>query len=248
MRGIGLVVLIFGLVASTASLSAGTPDKKRQADKDARVLAASYANCVVRKSPEVARQVVTKMIPTDEIIRNRESLISSTCLAEVYGGLANLARLRLPGDTIYFTLADALFQIDYLNSAPSDFSRVPPLEYAALVIAPDSDRLPKMNRRTRERLAEAAANSSTAHALYAYSECVVRNNPAASHSLLASKVGTNDETNAFGMLQVALAACLTPNTIVSFPRTPLRGGIAVCYYRLSHALAPEIDRSLKVAN
>jgi len=70
-----------------------------------------------------------------------------------------------------------------------------------------------------------------------YGECVVRVNPAAVRALLLSRPETDEERTRFTALSTAFGTCLPEGQTLSFGKLPLRGTLAVNYYRLAMAAA-----------
>lgn len=248
---LGLVVLLSAAPAAAmqSNIRPGTNIRSAEPRSDlkedeVRKVQEKFGACVV-KSRSQAAAAETYLLEVDHDDRELRKLIAKLadgdCLVNAMNVLHG-AEMRLPGDTMRYTLADALVRAQLPATPMTDLDRVARLE---LAIFNEADFQPKPGSRpSKKRLAELeqARNARLgANFLAAYSECVVRTDPAGSRALLAAHPVTPEEQASFRTLQPALGGCLPDGRTLSFGKGALRGAIAYSYYRL--AKAPRLPAS-----
>jgi hypothetical protein len=242
---LGLVLLLSAAPAAAiqSNIRPGTnirsPEPRSDLKEDEiRRVQEKFGACVVRSRSQAAaaETYVLKVDHDDRELRKLiDKLADGDCLVSAMNAPGG-AEMRLPGDTMRYTLADALVRSQLPTTPMSDLDRVARLELARFN---EADFQPKPGSRpSKKRLGqlEQARNARLgANFLSAYSECVVRTDPAGSRELLAAHPVTLEEQASFRKLQPALGGCLPGGRTLSFGKGALRGAIAYSYYRLAKA-------------
>ena len=147
--------------------------------------------------------------------------------------------MKLPGDTLRYTLADALIRAELPSSPIATFAGVPRLGQRKLDAA---DFEPKAGSRPSERtlqaLKEARSIALAAIFMSAVGECVVRTDPLGSFALLGTSVGSTEESARVKALITPLSACIPADKKLSLDTSVVRGIVALNYYRLAKASRP----------
>jgi hypothetical protein len=204
-------------------------------NSELRTLSADYADCVIKKPNRqaLAKDFVTQDLPSDSLRKRPfSSLIDGECLIKksaAYGGIV----MAFPGELYRYALAGALVRRDFGTVPVPSFSAVLPLSHQPMPVM-DETKLPKNEKKAAEAK-ENFGNATMAAFMARYSECVVRQNPSASHALLMATVASAQEKQAFGALHDALGDCMPTGSTVRFGKENLRGSLAVAYYRLADA-------------
>lgn len=209
---------------------------------EVRLLQARFGECVSKKHREQARTFVLRYAYRDHEKESGarkivKTLADGSCLIAATGSDYSAAMMRLPGDTMAYLLAEALFRSEMASLPPlSNLNRIPSLEHPVVderAFVPP----PRARKRELEDLAKRRANEIGRIYLSKFGECIVRANPSGSFKLLNSPVTTPAEDAAFAALAGTLKSCLLDEHTVAFNKTVLRGAIAYNYYRLARAPA-----------
>ena len=233
---------MLSLSSSAASAQPGRVaggDSLRSSDIEGVRLREAYGRfgeCVVKRHRADARVFVLYPEMDDDARRKLVNKIADgDCLLQAAKSSSAL-QLRLPADTMRYTLADALVRAEFGSAPVADFSRVAPLKIPTLM---EVRYLPapgqKLSKTQLRQLQEARSTEQGRIFMIAYGECVVRTDPLGSHRLLATEVGSPEETGRFKALEGALGGCLGPARKLSMNKIVLRGTIASNYYRLATA-------------
>ena len=197
----------------------------------------SMADCIVKGRPAEARKAVGEAYSLVRMRKETPGLVRAGCMGATPGMGRMWNAVVFGGDRYLYALAEAVIRQDRVLDKIVDLSNVSPLihrepfvdetVYRHRFSKADAD---KLIERDRQREAMQVFLSR-------YGECVVRNAPEASRTLLRSDVGKPDERAAFAALQPVLGSCMKGADQVRFGKPALRGAIALNYYRLT-ATAP----------
>lgn len=207
--------------------------------REVRLIGTRYGDCVVKKQAAAAHTLVLAQgIDLDRRTYDRliEKVGDGPCLVDAtrsFGGV----QMRFPGDSMRYTLADALFRVQPVQAPLTISASLPTLahpsfneaEYKAAIATSGNKR----------RVAELTAQRTQAIGrifISAFGECVVRANPAGALQLLRSGVLTPEENSAFGALAPAFSQCLNDGQKLTLNKAGVRGTIALNHYRLADAL------------
>ena len=214
-------------LAGAAAVTAASPSAAT--DKQTRRTFEDYTQCVVKKRPKDAREVVLSTIPAEEIYKRYPHLITPDCL--------DAAELRMPGsDFLRFGLAQALVRRDYAGGLPPDITSAGPVAH----FQPDeADYLPKPGKKLKDKqlaeLQKRREQDIAIRTLSVFGECVVRADPQRALTLVLSKSGSPEESKQFAALSETLSSCLLQGVTIKLDKVPLRGTLALNLYRLAHA-------------
>lgn len=205
---------------------------------EARAIQQRYGDCVTEQNSREARAFVLEHLdnsrntPTGRLV---EKLSDGSCLVKAAGNVGG--RLRMPGDTMRYALADSLIRRELLSSPPiADASGIASLAHPVV----DADAIMKspvavggkdgqMERERRLAMAQAVT------AMSQLGECVVRLSPAEALQLFRTNAGSTEESTALAALNPAISACVPAGSTVELTKASLRGTIGVNYYRLANA-------------
>ena len=204
--------------------------------RETREVQAKYGECVVKKVAGTARKMVLKPnLDESEWRRAIRTVGDGMCLikaTENYDGV----EMKFPMDTMRYALADALVRREFSTGPLPAIKDAAPLEQPTFDEAKYQPEPGKnLSKDKLEELEQARAKRIGLVFLATYGECVVRTNPEKSHALLMSKPSTDEESAAFKALTAEFSVCLPAGQQLSLGKTPLRGTIAMNYYRLAHA-------------
>ena len=148
-----------------------------------------------------------------------------------------MAKLRLPGDSLWYIVAEALFRSELAGLPPiAQFESVAPLRHLSIN---ESDFAPAAGSRPKkadvEKLAKRRSETISANYLSRFGECVVRANPVLTFKLLSSAIRSAEENAAFDGLSPTFKSCLLDDRTAVLNRFSVRGTLAYNYYRLAHA-------------
>jgi len=226
-------VLAFIVVAAAA---AGAPQPESDLSiKETRRILDDYGTCIVKRWPKVASEAIVRNVDNHELLTRYKRLIDGSCLPVRRAGAL---RVRFMGDQYRYALADALVRRELAAQPAPILDGVPMLVHREAV-APGK-LSPKGKPLTPAQYAAALKGYEEAKAfnfISRYGECVVRVNPAAVRALLLSRPETDEERMRFTALSTAFGTCLPEGQTLSFGKLPLRGTLAVNYYRLAMAAA-----------
>lgn len=218
-------VAIFLVMASSAVAREKSPTEVRAVSQE-------YADCVVQRRPELAREAILSNVNNEKIENQYRRLIIGNCLVRANDGEG--ARMSFGGDLYRYALAGALIRLDLQNHVPRSFENVPTLTHLP-AITPDPDLMSRTDRKGR-KYREAVSKSGAVRILSLYGECVVRNDPQNSYNLAIAEVGSAEEAQSFAKLQQSFGACLNNDGQVAFNKSTLKGVVNVNYYRLAMAM------------
>lgn len=199
---------------------------------EARTTLFEYGRCVVTRSYRKAADYVLDMSRVDFDERYGE-LRSPDCLMHSTQLNRDEISLRIPGDLLRFTVADALVARDLANFDPATLVTAQVLAFPTAEAAAEN---PKRARKySAKELEEKKLDLRSRIAFWRYGDCIVRTDPLNARVLLRSRPTTPEETAAFNALMPALGGCVKAGDQIKSNRTMLRGTIALHYYRLARA-------------
>jgi hypothetical protein len=217
------------LPLASAAPAAQASDYVPQSENEARETFVKYTECVVKKRPKDAAEIVLSTIKNDEIIRTYPRVIIPDCIG-------NGQQMKLPGDFLRYGLAEALVRRELAPGLPPDIALAAPLAHRQV---DDADFRPKPGTTPKPkelaRIEKDKAEQRAFRMLSLYGECIDRTDPAAALRLILSATASNEETQAFAALKPALQNCLNEDQTIAFTRVSLRGTIAMNLYRLAKA-------------
>jgi len=215
-----------------------TPAMARESDtlspEAARAVMHDYAKCVVDQQPRRASNAIVANFSTAKLLTDYPMLFSPDCLAQFGRGTGAMS---FAGDLYRYALAGALFDRELAERPVPDLSAVPPLEHMEAPTAPEaiSASEKKLSTKKRQDAQKKYEVQIVSAFLSRYGECLVRTDPVGSKALLLSKPDSDEERARFTALDPALATCLPEGRTFDFGKIPLRGSIALNYYRLAQA-------------
>ena len=216
---IGFAVINFTLASGAFAQETGTLLTNRSAEIEgrgpdaARRTMEAFMACLV--SRYTGRAIALAAVPVDSpqydrLARNMYENAGDQCLA---GG----GRLSFSGNLFRGGLFQALYERQFRDDAPMDFSAVESTGYRQLYPA------------------DLSAEARTALALEHFGECVARADPEGVRSLISQQAGTSTEAQAITELRPRLAACIPQDNTIRFSAAVLKGALAEGIYRLSVA-------------
>lgn len=247
-RGFLLALIVSGLSsAAWAQVKPAAPVGswvKRDPEKaeiwETRTILFEYGRCVVARSYRKAADYVLDMSRVDFDERYGE-LRSPDCLMLATSLNRDEISLRLPGDLLRFTVAEALVARDLANFDPARLATAQLLAFPTPEAAADNPR--PARKYSAKELEEKKLDLRGRIAFWRYGDCIVRTDPHNARVLLRSKPTSAEETAAFNALMPALGGCVKQGDQIKSNRTMLRGTIALHYYRLARApQAPPIQQ------
>ena len=205
-------------------------------DVQTRKLGYDFGRCVLKAQSNLARRVILENLSTSEIFRKHAGLSDSNCLVDAWPVQhVDGVQMRMPGDLMRYSLADALVEREYPKGLPNVTAR-PPLFHRPVdpvLFQPRPGK--KLNQAQIETLARGKATAIKFYYLARFGECVVRSNSAGTHRLVMQKPGSPEERAAFAALQPALNNCLEAGQTFTANYTLLRGTVALNAYRLARS-------------
>jgi hypothetical protein len=226
---------VTGLALSLLMLASAQPQSDMSA-RDTRLMIRTYGDCVVKRESRRAAEAVVANLGSTDLMRKYPQLIDGTCVPNVPRG--QVVKVRFSGDQYRYALADALVRAELGSQTAPALDAVPRLSHRE---PPEPTRVTPNGKQLSERkYQEALLDYQERRAfsvLSRYGECVVRANPAAARALLLTEPESADEAAQFAAMQTALGTCVEQGQTISLAKLPLRGTIAVNYYRLARAAA-----------
>lgn len=201
---------------------------------EVRKVAHRFANCVVRKRPEVAALVVLGDSGNADILKAYPGLVDGNCLVEA--GRSGNSSMRLPGSHLRFLMADALVQRELSTNFPDDFSLVPPLTHKSRLPELSSAEMKKLSGKKLAARQRLVALDAANILLGEFGECVARADPKTTHRLLSTDPASAAEKSALNDLQPALGGCLPKGQTLRLSISATRRTLAQNFYRLSKAV------------
>lgn len=194
--------------------------------KIARQSARKFADCVVRKQPEVSVRFVIDREDFTDNPRQFSRLFNSDCL-DIQG------TLKLAPLSARAALAEALLRKETAGSQTADFSNVQP------ILRPELSPPRKVDKKGRpfkpDELAkhqEYFEKARVARALEIVAECAVRKNTAGVRAVLATEIGSKEEVGALRATASNVGACVDEGVSFKIEWEPLRSAMALTYFEL----------------
>lgn len=226
------------VVAAVMSAPVGAlPAEKPLAGKEARKVMRDFAECVVKRQHDIARDFVLR--PVDERLEDKDyrALINGACLSMM------TARLQMRSSMFRGALAERLIAVD-LGDAPIDPANKPALTWATPMVPASTDAQGKPLDETQLAALQVSYDQTVADRFVSQlGECIVRADPAGVRVALATKQDAESEKTALIALGGVIAGCVAKGQTLKFNRSTLRAGLATSYYRISQAapIATEAD-------
>jgi hypothetical protein len=237
------LALLVACGASVFLTQPGFAARDAWGDKEATGINYAYADCVVKQQHGLAARAILGNVGNDEIVHHYSGLIIPDCLVEAaHGG----AEMSFGGDLYRYALAGALVRKDLADRTLDDLDQVAPLDHLAVSRDAALDSGDKLAKSKQAKLTKSYQNSLATRFLSAYGECIVRADPAGAKAVLFSKPQKPDEAAAFKALMPALQNCMPAGSTLSFGPLPLRGALAINYFRLAYA--PRVAAPTKTVN
>ena len=194
--------------SETGTLITSRPAEIRGATKvDARLTLRQFGNCTLRRTPQVAVQVINLPVDEAEFDKTIRRIASEDCLVD--------GDLHMPPSLLRGALFEALYLRDFGRAVAPALKGVPSFDYAQGYSRP---------------LSPAAQN---AIGLAVVADCVARTSPIAAHEFITSLPGSKLEDRAFTVVGRLLPGCVPPNQTFKFSRSVVRSSVAEAMYRLS---------------
>ena len=225
------------LLSLSMALAVATvaPDDDVWDGKETREIQAHFGECVIKKARSAARKMVLDpSLEGKDYFRAFQRVGDGMCLLEAAKTRDGI-QMKFPMDTMRYALADALVRGEFSNG------ELPSIKDAAPLVQPTFDESKyqsepgKLRKPKLEELELSRAKRIGVVFLATYGDCIVRTNPEKGHALLMTNPGTPEENAAFKELAPEFSVCLPKGQQLSFGKTPLRGTIALNFYRLAHA-------------
>lgn len=231
--------------AISACLASGSAvDAKEFSTAEIREVSKNYADCVVKRRYELARNAVVSNANNGEIAKDYRKLIIGDCLVKANKG--NGARMKFGGDHYRYALAEALIRHDFPEPSLTTVEGLAKLTHLPTPTSPPD--VTGYKKSKAEKVLAAYQSSKLITSLSQYGECVVRLAPVDSHALLMTDTDTAGEAAAFAKLQPTLGDCLAGDGTVKFGKSVLRGSIAINYYRLAYAASHPVALTAEAQN
>lgn len=231
--------------AISACLASGSAvDAKEFSTAEIREVSKNYADCVVKRRYELARNAIVSNAGKTKLTEDYRKLIIGDCLVKANKG--NGARMKFGGDLYRYALAEALTRHDFPEPSLTTVEGVAKLTHFPVPTSPPN--VAEYKKRKAEKILAAYQSNRVIATLSRYGECVVRLAPVHSHALLMTEADTAAETAAFATLQPALGGCLSGDATLKFGKSVLRGAIAINYYRLAYAAAYPVALKAEAPN
>lgn len=223
------------LLAALAFSTSASADDEWDA-KETREVQAKFGACVVKKNYPAAKKMVLEPNLEDQAWRRALAAVGdSDCLVTATKTYDSI-EMRFPMDTMRYALADALVRREFSTGPQPAITDAAPLEqpkFDETYFQPKPGK--KLKQAKLEELEKRRAKRIGVIFLAGFGECVARANPGKSHALLMTQPASPEETAALKGLTPEFSVCLTAGQKLAFGKTPLRGTIAMNYYRLAHA-------------
>ncbi|PQM29461.1 hypothetical protein CVO77_00595 [Sphingopyxis lindanitolerans] len=241
MRQIGRAVLACTALVATTHIAPGASGKE-SSQTDALRSAKAFADCIVKKRPEQAREVV--FLSRRDVDTRFPKLLDKECLPHKSSGYF-ISQLRFPGETLHQMLANALIRLEYSSSGP-DLSTLSPTDIP-LPQATAPELLAKMSAKEREADAARFSALQNWYMLYMLGDCVSRRDSEGVRALALTDIASAEEKAIIGRLQPQIAGCWSAGQTLRMSISDFRGPALRAYYHLASRFAAESDKSKEAA-
>lgn len=201
-----------------------------------------YATCTVRNYHNRSRDLILADIDNAAMERKFGDLYTSKPLAFVSGCrelfLRDRQGIAIDPDLFRYALAAVLVKRDFANDPSAGFSNVAPLSHRA----PESEAQYQAklgatgSEKRRAQIKFEHDKDLTQAWLAQFGECVARKNPVSAKDWIVSSPESAAENAAIKQMSPEFSACLAEGEALTFPKTILRGTVAINYYRLAMAM------------
>ncbi len=222
------LVLLLTVVCTLHMSAMARPANYTAAER--RATMSDYSNCIVGKEADLAREVITdfSIELSEETYQRRRRLSDFKCIPESLR--SDLVVMRMTSFGAKFGLAEALWHVEFADS-DVDFSGLAPLDHPQPPASPDR---PKGSKLSKEQFAERIDDLKKLRLFSRLGECISRNDPVGSRSLLLTQVASDAESKAIDKLLPVVSRCLSGGSLALLP-DQLRGAVAFSHYRLQAA-------------
>lgn len=231
MTGKLRTALIFALALSLPGMpiSAETPKASAKESADSRKVMREFAECVVDRNPDVAREFVLAVGKFLEA-KKFQKLVDGKCLG-FRGG-----KLWMSDSNYRGALADELVDTDFGTSFVLSVSNIPPLAWVEPTAPSLTDKTGKPLTAKGKELAKNLYDRSVIEYYFSQlGECIVRLDPEGSKALLVTKTESPEEAAIFTAISSSIVNCVKQGETIKLRRADLRNAMAVSYYRLASA-------------
>lgn len=182
---------------------------KTFSQSEQRQLMDRFAACTVRRWKSGVVRYLASAPGSPEAEDMAKRLASDECLAS--------GQIEISEPLYRAAAYEVMYRINFGRKAVSDFSSVPPINYAQSGKASPSPDLTA--QATLRRLAD----------------CAVRQAPVEAQTLILSPIGGSEEAAAFSVITPFMSSCMASDATVTFSKLSLRGFVGEVLYRLSVA-------------
>ena len=194
--------------SETGTLITSRPAEVRGESRlDARLTLRQFGSCTLRRTPQVALQVVNLPVDVPDFDKTIRRIASEDCLVA--------GDLHMPPSLLRGSLFEALYLRDFGRAVAPALKGVPSFDYA----------------RGYSRPLSAVAQNTIGLAVVA--DCVARTSPISAHEFITSLPGSPLEDRAFTVVGRLLPGCVPPQQTFKFSRSVVRSSVAEAMYRLS---------------
>jgi hypothetical protein len=222
----GLLGLLLPLTALQGSYAV-IPTSDEMSQSDLRLAYHTYGECIIKGHMRRAAEAILSNADDEALFDYRE-LFAGSCFHVPPGWLT---MFTLHADHVRYAIADALVAKQLATQPAPNLASVPLLDHR------DPGPPPTAGRASEASLS-AYKEKRAFSVLSQFGECAVRTDVAAAKALLLTEPESKEEAGAFTRLTPALANCMPEGETVTLTKLPLRGTIAVNYYRLARAAGP----------
>jgi hypothetical protein len=235
------------LIAAFPAAVCAAPASEFKESHVSRASIAAFAACLAKRHrSEAADYVIRANVPFSTTLRAEKKLADRACVPATSSRGDAKAMLKLPKE-LRAALAEALVRQEFPVFDASQTGTARPLDYANMPenLWPNASCKKCKPEKLRES-EDARAKASKLMAPLVFGECAVRTDPANSHRLLLTEVGSPEEDAALSALQPAFADCVIDGLQFSISRAAVRDIVALNYFRL--ARAPRVQQTAGTVN
>ena len=242
IRSFATTVCLVGVTAMIGGVTTGVAGKEAS-DEAALLTAKKFADCTVKRRPDLARQFV--VMSHLDVDKRLSKLLDAECLPDKKGD-SYTARLSFPSDTLHQLVANALVRRDYPSFGP-DLSTVSPTEIPVpQPTAPDL--LAKMSDKERVIDREKFVAAQNWYMLTMLGDCVSRRDSDGVRSMALTDIGSTEEKAVIAKLQVHIAGCWPAGQTVRMRIRDFRGPALRAYYLLASRSVTEAKELKETAS
>lgn len=221
---------LFGRLLAIVALLCSTAAQARKDDRaEVRKVGQEFAQCVVKKRSELAREFIRTYMPGDDLPSRATRLMDGDCLVRALDG--DGGDMSFPVSTFHNTLAEELMRLDHPVFVSLPMVELPALRHADIKDANSFTTKHKGKRAQRDR--DAFDDGRFDAVMSRIGECVVRTDQAKAFALLQTEITTADEMAKLKTLSPVIGGCLPEGTTIRLDAGYIRGVVARSYWRLA---------------